>query len=417
MKSPFYFFEETKNLFYLSILFIIFLSLIFSAVFTLIVKHNKILPIFINIPLIFSVFEYLISVIFYGFPWITFSLILSAEENFNFIFKNFGTFMSSYIIIQLFCLPYVFLTSSFLQRNSLFYFIFIIATFIFVILYNFVSKERIDIAKEKIDLEIFQLNNKNFFTYTNINENYEKIIEYISNSEADIMIFAENDYPYLIDDNKLDILKSYLKTNQTLIIGGTRKENNNYFNTLVHLDNDNIFYFDKKILVPFGEFIPLRKYLSFLEPIAGKIDFSKGEKKRIISLKSDFTYIPIICYEIIYYWKIINKINQNSEFIVNITNDNWFGKFLGPYQHFYLTKIRASEFNKPIIRVSNNGISAIISQNGKVLVRTNLNENKVIRYNMTINNSKNFYKTHYFLNVYFFIICLILFLFNLKTKK
>ena len=82
----------------------------------------------------------------------------------------------------------------------------------------------------------------------------------------------------------------------------------------------------------------------------------------------------MICYEIVFYWKLLNKSNYKSDFIVNITNDFWFGKYSGPYQHFYLTKIRAAEFNKPIIRVSNNGISAVIDNNGKILNNTELNK-------------------------------------------
>ena len=77
----------------------------------------------------------------------------------------------------------------------------------------------------------------------------------------------------------------------------------------------------------------------------------------------------------------LNKFNNKSHFIVNITNDFWFGDYLGPYQHFYLTKIRAAEFNKPIIRVSNNGISAVIDNNGAILNITQLNKLKILNTN------------------------------------
>ena len=76
--------------------------------------------------------------------------------------------------------------------------------------------------------------------------------------------------------------------------------------------------------------------------------------------------------------------NNNGSFIVNITNDFWFGDYLGPYQHFYLTKIRAAEFNKPIIRVSNNGISAVIDNNGRVLNKTKLNNTEKFKHKLFI---------------------------------
>ena len=95
-----------------------------------------------------------------------------------------------------------------------------------------------------------------------------------------------------------------------------------------------------------------------------KYDYNVGDKKRIIKINNNISYIPVICYEIIFYWKLVDNINLNSDLIINITNDIWFGKYLGPYQHFYHSKLRAAEIGKPLIRVSNNGISAIFNENG-----------------------------------------------------
>ncbi len=417
IQNPFYVFEETKNLFLLSILLIIFLSLIFSLVFILIVCFNNFIPTIFIIPLAFTVFEYIISVIFYGFPWITFSLIFSSLEYFSFLIKNFGTLVSSYIIIQLFCIPYIFLKKQNFKLSYLYYSIFIVAPLIIIVFFNSIFIDNKNNITKNIKLEIFQLNqeitNTSLFSEIRLN----KIINYISESDADILIFGENNYPYIITDENIEFIKNILKKNQTLIIGGTRIYKDNYFNTLLHINNNDFFYFDKKILVPFGEFLPLRNSLSFLEPISGSNDFSKGTKNRLIKINNDISYIPVICYEIIFYWKLINNLNYNSDFIINITNDIWFGNILGPYQHFYLTKLRAAEFNKTIVRVSNNGISGVIDENGKVLIRTDLNSNKAVKFNLDIKNNKNFYKSHNYLNIYFFIIFLLIILLAYKKNK
>ena len=109
IQNPFFVFEETSNIFFLSVILIILISLIFSSVFILIIYYNKILPLFYILPIIFITFEIIISIIFYGFPWITFSLIIADISFFNYFLKNFGTIITSYFVLQIFCLPYLFI--------------------------------------------------------------------------------------------------------------------------------------------------------------------------------------------------------------------------------------------------------------------------------------------------------------------
>ena len=107
--------------------------------------------------------------------------------------------------------------------------------------------------------------------------------------------------------------------------------------------------------------------------------------------------------------------NKKSDFIVNITNDFWFGDYLGPYQHFYLTKIRAAEFNKPIIRVSNNGISAVIDNNGRVLNNTELNNAEKLKHKFLLQGNDNFVYLHLIFKIYFFIIFILITFYYLRN--
>jgi Apolipoprotein N-acyltransferase len=149
--------------------------------------------------------------------------------------------------------------------------------------------------------------------------------------------------------------------------------------------------------------------------ISGSIDFSKGTNERIINTKNEISFIPIICYEIIFFWKLINKENNYSNLLINITNDFWFGDYIGPYQHFYLSKLRAAEFNKNLIRVSNNGISSIIDNNGNILVSSELNKKDKLNYKLLINDEKNLIILHKILGYILTIFCFIS-LFVLKLK-
>ncbi len=403
IKNPFFVFEETKNFFLVFLLLIIFLSVILGLIFTIIFKLGKKIPIIILIPLMFTSSEYIISIFFYGFPWFTFSLLLSSNEYLLFSLKLFGTLFSSYLIIQIFCIPFIFLTKENFKQELKYLSLFIALPIITLMITNF-NKEENNFKIKTINLEIFQLNFKNNDKFLTSEEKLQRIIKHIEESNADLLIFGENNFPYLLDDLELNIIKDSLKENQTLIIGATRYENNKYYNSLVNINLVNVTYFDKKILVPFGEFLPLRDSLTFLESIVGQNDYSKGKVERIINLPDNISFIPVICYEIVFYWKLLNKLNNTGNFIVNITNDFWFGDYLGPYQHFYLTKIRAAEFNKPIIRVSNNGISAVINNNGAVLNKTEFNKTSNFKHKLLFKENNNFVDLHLIFKIYLFII-------------
>ena len=411
MGNPFLIYEETSNLFILPIFFIFFIGILFSIIFAVFIKYNKVVPIFFLVPLIFISFEIVISILLYGFPWISFSLIISNKDYLLFNFKIFGTLITSYIVIQLFCLPYLFLSTNYLKlKYSL--------IFIFPIFFALIAQVNINDHNTNkntfINVEIFQTNFQiNDSSYEN---KLSYLIENIKRSNADLIIFSENNYPYIIQNLKIDKIQNIIKDNQTVIIGGTRKENEEYFNSLLNITNSEIKHFDKKILVPFGEFLPFRNLLSFFYPISGDYDFTSGKNQRIISYTNNLSYIPIICYEIIFYWKLIDDFNYAGNFMVNITNDIWFGDYLGPYQHFYHAKIRAAEFNKPIIRVSNNGISAIIDNKGKILSKILLNEQSSINIIFQTSKNESLYKLHIILNIYLIGILIFLILFNIKKN-
>ncbi len=415
VKNPFFVFEETKKFFLIFLLLIILLSLILSLIFTIISKLGKNIPTFFLIPFMFTITEYIISVIFYGFPWFTFSLVISSNEYLLFLLKSFGTLISSYLIIQIFCIPFIFITKVNLKKEMRYFSFFIALPIIILLIFNINSKNN-NLKTKTIDLEIFQLNFKNNDKSLAPEKKLNTIINNVQKSTADFLIFGENNFPYLLDNLNLKILKNSLKENQVLIIGATRFENNKYYNSLISITKSKVNYFDKKILVPFGEFLPLRDSLNFLERIVGPNNFSNGNEERLINLPNDISFIPVICYEIVFYWKLLNKLNYNSNFIINITNDFWFGNYIGPYQHLYLTKIRAAEFNKPIIRVSNNGISAVINNKGSIIKNTELNNTEKFKHKLFLQENINFVNEHLILKIYFFIIFFLITFYYLRKN-
>ena len=412
--SPFLVYEATEGYAFLALLLPVFLSIFFGLGFViykyLVLKFHIILI----TPFIFVLIEFAISNFIYGFPWVSNSLILSNNIPGFFLIKYLGTITSGYLILLLFLLPLIFSYFTSIKKNykQLLIVYSPLIFFFLLVIFSFVSKQKM--LNKEVVLEINQLVNP----INSINKkNTEEIIKKLINeSESDYIIFAENNFPYLINKNNLNTLNTFIKDNKKVIIGATTIHDGDYYNSFFLLEKNKIQTFDKKILVPFGEFLPFRKYLNFMEIISGSTDYQKGNYERIITTTDNLKILPIICYEIVFD-KIFKDINKKEiDILVNITNDSWFGTRSGPYQHFYITRIKALVANKPLLRVSNNGISAIIDNSGKIIKSSKLNQISQIKYILKINNNKSYFPIHKIFTFYLFLIFIFLII-NRKRKE
>jgi len=124
--------------------------------------------------------------------------------------------------------------------------------------------------------------------------------------------------------------------------------------------------YDKRHLVPFGEYVPFRSYLPFLDIIAGPADFVAGTKNHLISVPGIGLVQTLICYEVIFAGRVVAP-DDRPQLMVNLSNDAWFGTTLGPWQHLYQAQLRAVEEGVPLLRVANTGISAAFDGFGRSL--------------------------------------------------
>jgi apolipoprotein N-acyltransferase len=130
-------------------------------------------------------------------------------------------------------------------------------------------------------------------------------------------------------------------------------------------------HYDKAHLVPFGEYVPFRGLLPIDKITPGTMDLSAGPGPRTLHLPGLPAFAPMICYEAIFPHAIVDE-GERPEWLLNITNDAWYGRSSGPFQHFSIARTRAVEEGLPLVRVANNGISGEIDPEGRVLARLNL---------------------------------------------
>jgi len=145
------------------------------------------------------------------------------------------------------------------------------------------------------------------------------------------------------------------------------------WNSIEVLDtnDDVVAYYDKAHLVPFGEYIPMRNVLQFKKITLGSIDLSPGIGPHTIALPGLPPFSALICYEAIFPGMTVDEAERPA-WILNVTNDAWYGRSSGPYQHLASARTRSVEVGLPMIRVANSGVSAVIDAAGRVRARIDL---------------------------------------------
>ncbi|MBX3550044.1 MAG: apolipoprotein N-acyltransferase [Xanthobacteraceae bacterium] len=194
------------------------------------------------------------------------------------------------------------------------------------------------------------------------------------------LIWPESAFPFFLDrePQALAQIAELLPNGVTLVTGAIRldaplpgSQTPRVFNSIRVLRDDGaiIATYDKLYLVPFGEFLPFQ---SLLESIGlrqlthQRGGFTAGARRRPLTIPGLPPAAPLICYEAIYPGYVLPE-GPRPRWILNLTNDAWFGMTPGPYQHFAQARLRAIEEGLPLVRVANNGISAIVDPLGRIV--------------------------------------------------
>ena len=207
------------------------------------------------------------------------------------------------------------------------------------------------------------------------------------------VIWPETAVPYFIgsEPSRRHLVARALGNQPVVITGAPRfaegEQRPSYYNAVqvIGAEAQLLATYDKAHLVPFGEYLPFRGLLNRfgLEKLTpGAVDFTAGPGLRTIAIPGLPRFGPLICYEVIFPGRVIANgegiDEERPEWLLNLTNDGWFGTSPGPYQHLVMTRFRAAEEGLPVIRVAGTGISAVIDPYGRVLSSIGLNKQGVI---------------------------------------
>ncbi len=360
-----YYYGNTNIIISISIIILmgILLSAVFIAPFAAIKFITLNQNIFIN-SLILASFLTLLELsrflLLGGFPWLLPGLIFLDTFG-QVVIPNYGVYGASYIIYFISSLLALGVINN--KKNFIFF------GFICLLILGPYQKTQQETHQESLSLAIIQPSLDPFEKYEP--GSYQSIEETLvnltnKNINTDLVIWPESPLPYLNSNPRMQDLINKLEEGPDVLSGSWQYKNNRLYNSMTIFGTDQAYF--KRHLVPFGEYVPfeglLRGLIEFFDMPMSSL--SEGQSNQGLLEFKNFRILGMICFDIAFPLSYLKEV-RGSDFIVNISNDTWFGSSYGPYQHLQIVRARALEANKWIVRGTSDGISTIVDNYGTIV--------------------------------------------------
>jgi apolipoprotein N-acyltransferase len=410
---------------YLSIPVLVLMSTIlalFVAVFSALINRLSPRPFvcFIMIPVLWVSLEYFRSFLFTGFPWELVGYSQYTTLHIIQISDIFGVYGVSFLILLTNATIYsgiLYLTGGDEQRATITRRLVIGTTLCTAIIFGIVWFYGAWRIKTIDDLSMNSPSARMAIVQGNIEQTlkwdpgfqietikkYIKLSHLVKAQKPDLIVWPESATPfYFLHNRQLSamILKGIKGTDTNFLIGSPSFVQKNktikYYNSAYLVSPEGRAYdkYDKAHLVPYGEYVPLRKWLPFLGKMVPQVgDFEPGDKGKTMTWNNHKLGV-LICYEIIFPELARVMAKNGAELLINITNDAWYGRTSAPYQHFSMAILRAVENRRALIRSANTGISGFIDPVGRIMAKTQLFQDAALTHEMPILNTTVFYSRH-----------------------
>jgi apolipoprotein N-acyltransferase len=418
------------------ILLVAYLSLYIGAFayLKIYIEEKKKVKSILLVPIIWISLEYLRSFLLSGFPWESLGYSQYLNIPLIQISELTGVYGISFLIVLLNVLMFNVLKGCLKKGEGML----VIFGLLSIFIYGSVRVEEMDnnMKKDKkVKVGILQGNIDQSIKWDKkyrdkIFNVYKDLTIKAIDKKAKLIIWPEASLPSYFQYSKgyISIIKKLAISGNVFILFGapsyeTYDKSVKYYNSafLIGPDGKVIGKYDKMHLVPFGEYVPFSKILTFVNKMVEGIgDFSSGEEIKNLKI-GEMPCGVLICFEGIFPDLVRRFVKRGALFIVNITNDAWFGRTNAPYQLLSMVTFRAIENRVWIVRSANTGISSIIDPIGRVVYNTDIFKRDYFIKDIGIRNEKTYY-TQYGdlfakLNLLIFIIIFIFSLFNYRRRS
>ena len=256
--------------------------------------------------------------------------------------------------------------------------------------------------------------------FTKFDDNYLNDIEdeFIGSSSqaaeiADILVWPEAPLPYTSESiRSQNLIKSIEKP---LVTGFFSYQEGNLYNSIINSEQE--IKYNKRKLVPFGEYIPfeslLRGLIAFFDMPMSNITQGDAPQQMNVGYGN---FSPLVCFDIVF-GDMVRKDVKSSNYIINVSNDTWFGNSFGPYQHLEISRIRSVENNIPIIRATNDGISALIDNKGTIVDYMGKGTSGILHVKLVPTDVRTFYNKFGNLLLYLYLLIVSIKIFFVRMKN
>jgi apolipoprotein N-acyltransferase len=383
--------------------------------------HAKKLSLWLLLPC-WLIAEYLRANVLTGFPWLSlgYSQINSPLAHFAPLIGEVGIS----VLIVLICLSISHVVSNFYQKSHA-----ALLTCIAIATILLSQHQWVKPTKEQIKVALVQGNIKQS-TKWQPEQEWPTMLKYIDlsrkNYDAELIIWPESAITAL-EPAAQDFLPSVDKAaalNNSAIITGIlnyKFDTRAYFNSLVvlgkqHKNDESGHYryehsnrYNKNHLLPIGEFVPFGELLRKIAPLFNLqySSFSRGDYVQPNLVANGYHLLPLICFEIAFPEQLAANFTDETNILLTVSNDSWFGNSHGPHQHLDIARMRALEFGRPLLRATNNGVTAIVDHQGNIQEKAPQFTETVLRAEIKIVNGTTPY-SQYWQFIHWLLPCLLL---------
>ena len=387
--------------------------------------RGKGIPLFLSAPLLWTVLEFLRSHLLTGFPWENLAYSQYLYTKVIQISDITGIYGITFAIVLINAVLYDLMSARFRRRHLLIETVFACVAITAILVYGHIRIAKIDELLKKaprLQVALIQGNIDQSIKWDSLYQSqtidiYSSLSRQSIPSGNGLIVWPETAAPFYFQRPGLlqEAVVDVAKTSGSAVLFGSpsyeeEKGSIHYMNSAFLLGPDGTLSgrYDKVHLVPYGEYVPLRRFFPFIgKLVVGVGDFKSGKGFHPLTIAGHRLGV-LICYEGIFPEAARDYKREKAEILVNITNDAWFGRTSAPHQHLSMTVFRAIENRLYLVRAANTGISAMIDPNGEILSRTGLFERTILKGDVKIIDEKTCYTAYGDVFVYLCTIALLI---------